>query len=285
MDWLIRMNLVLEYIESNLKNDIDYDQIQQISCTSGDFFQRMFSHLLGIPLSEYIRRRKLSDAAVMLSSKNHSVIEVALMYGYESPDAFTYAFKKYHGISPSEVKKKNISLISYPKLSFQIKLKGSEPMKYRIIEKEAFQVMGVSIKTTQEENMNKMIIPKFWNEFNHSGKCEALNKHAIENNVLGVCYDGKPDGTFSYMIGVIASAKHQDYETIHIPKATWAIFESRGPMPHAIQKVWSDVFEIFLPTSGYEHAPMADFELYPKGDVTSQDYYCEVWIPVIRKQE
>lgn len=283
MDWLTRMNQVLDYIEINLTDDIDYEEIQTISATSGDFFQRMFSHFTGISLGEYIRRRKLSDAAIMLSHEKASVLEVALTYGYESPDAFTYAFKKYHGILPSEVKKKNIELINYPKLSFQITLKGSEPMKYRLVEKEAFQVIGVSMKTTHEDNINLKKIPKFWDEFNQSSACENLMKHSIDENMLGVCYDGKIGGEFSYMIGVVNASNDTEYEKLTIPKATWAVFESKGPMPDAIQKVWKEIFEEFLPGSGYQHAPMPDFELYPNMDASQEDYVCEVWIPVIKK--
>jgi AraC family transcriptional regulator len=128
-------------------------------------------------------------------------------------------------------------------------------------------------------------IPKFWDDSNHSGQTEALCALSREENVLGVCYDGMADGTFTYMIGVVSDQVTTEFERMTIPKATWAVFESVGPMPGAIQKVWSDIYQNFLPTSGYEHAPMADFELYPKGCTQDLDYYSEVWIPIIKKQE
>ncbi|MFA5290267.1 MAG: AraC family transcriptional regulator [Candidatus Izemoplasmatales bacterium] len=285
MDWLVRMNRVLDYIEAHLTDTIDYDEIQHISCTSGDFFQRMFSQFTGISLGEYIRRRKLSDAAIRLIDQKKSIIDLALEYGYESSDAFTHAFKKLHGVTPSEARKKAISLTSYPKLSFNIIMKGSESMKYRIVERDAFIVVGKTIQTSQERNMKFQEIPMFWDDFNRSGKTEALCKLSLEESVLGVCYDGKPDGTFTYMIGVVSDQTPDMFETMTIPKATWAVFESIGPMPHTIQKVWADIFQNFLPTSGYEHAPMADFELYPKGCIHDADYYSEVWIPIVKKQE
>lgn len=238
----------------------------------------MFSHFTGISLGEYIRRRKLSDAAIKLFNENISILEVVLTYGYESPDAFTYAFKKYHGILQSEVKKKNIQLTNYPKLSFQITLKGSELMKYRLVDKEAFQVMGVSIRTTHYENIDLKRIPKFWEEFHQSNQFDELLKHSIDENMLGVCYDFKPGGEFSYLIGVFGGLQETPYEKLTIPKSTWAVFESKGPMPQAIQKAWSDIYENFLPNSGYERAPLPDFELYP-----NEDDLCEVWIPIIKK--
>jgi AraC family transcriptional regulator len=283
MDWLKRMNKVLEYIEDHLRDEIDGYEIQNISCTSGDLFSRMFSHLTGIPLSEYIRKRRLSDAAMRLSEGNESITEIALDYGYDSPDAFTFAFKKQHGITPSQAKKKNVRLTTYPKLSFQITMKGHESMIYRIVEKEAFQVVGSSIMTTQERNMNLQEIPKFWARIHETKDAQKLCSHAADENMLGICYDGKPDGTFSYMIGVVSNERPEGFEVLTIPKATWAVFESIGPLPKAIQDVWTDIFQNFLPSSDYEHAPLPDFELYPDGDTGSKNYHCEVWIPIQKK--
>lgn len=285
MDWLKRMNNVLDYIEDHLRDEIDGREIQNISCTSGDLFCRMFSHLTGIPLSDYIRKRKLSDAAIRLTEGSHSVTEIALDCGYDSPDAFTFAFKRQHGITPTQAKKKNVRLTSYPRLSFQITMKGKDCMTYRIVEKEAFEVVGTSILTTQERNVNLQEIPKFWGRIHETDEAKRLCSHAVDQNMLGICYDGKPDGTFSYMIGVVSNNKPEGFETLTIPKATWAVFESVGALPKAIQDVWTDIFQNFLPTSDYEHAPLPDFELYPDGDTGSKDYYCEVWIPIQKKAE
>lgn len=284
MDYLTRMNHVLNYIEDHLTQTIDYQEIARLSMMSGDLFQRMFSHLTGISLSEYIRRRRLSDAAIQCSMSDKSVIELALDYGYESPDAFSYAFKKQHQVSPSEARKKNVVLSSYPKLAFQITLKGMNHMNVRIVEKQAFQVVGKSIRTSQEKNMTYHEIPNFWTQFNQSADAQKIWQYSVGGGCLGVCYDGAPDGSFSYLIGVVSSSESKEFETLSIPKAQWAVFESIGPMPHAIQKVWSEIYTDFLPTSGYEHAYLPDFELYPEGDIHSHDYRCEVWIPIQKKQ-
>jgi AraC family transcriptional regulator len=283
MDWLSRMNHVLDYIEDHLKDAIDYEAIARISCTSGDLFQRMFSNFTGVSLGEYVRRRRLSEAALALAEQNSSVTDVALAYGYDSPDAFAYAFKKQHGIAPSEAKKNGVTLAGYPKLSFQIIVKGNEPMKYRIVEKVSFKVVGQSIVTSQEKNLAENVIPNFWADAHTNGLVAKICPFSLEEALLGVCYDGTPDGTFSYLIGVVSSETAKDLQTIKIPKATWAVFESVGPMPKAIQDVWKKVYQEFLPSSGYEHAPMADFERYPPGDTSNPNYRCEVWIPIVKK--
>jgi AraC family transcriptional regulator len=158
-------------------------------------------------------------------------------------------------------------------------------MKYKLVEKASFTVVGKSLKTTQEENMKTMSIPRFWDRCNQDGTGERLCALDAKKPLLGVCYGDEPDGTFRYMVGMEAQGTPPDFETLTLPKATWAVFESIGPMPHAIQKVWNAIFQEFLPTSKYEHAPMADFELYPcEGNPSEADYRCEVWIPVIAKR-
>ncbi len=286
MDWLDRMNSVLDYIEEHLGETIDYEQMASLSLCPGNLFQRMFSNLTGTSLSEYIRRRRLSQAGMDLSSENVSVIDTALKFGYESADAFANAFKRQHGIPPSQAKIKGVILTHYPRLSFTLKIKGELEMKYKLVEKEGFTVVGKSLKTTQEENLKTQSIPRFWDRCNHDGTGERLCAIAPNQPLLGVCYGDEPDGTFRYMIGTEAKGMVRDFEVLRIPKATWAVFESVGPMPVSIQKVWNAVFQEFLPTSKYEHAPIPDFELYPdEGKDTNQaDYRCEVWIPVIAKR-
>ncbi|MFA5036632.1 MAG: GyrI-like domain-containing protein [Candidatus Izemoplasmatales bacterium] len=284
MDWLDRMNTVLNYIEDHLSDTIDYDQMAKISLCSGSFFQRMFSNFTGLPLSEYIRRRRLSQAGMDLANGETQVIDVAFRYGYDSPDAFTYAFKRLHGITPSQAKVKGAILSNYPRLAFTIKIKGEAKMNYRLVEKSDFKVIGKSLQTTQEENMKQQSIPKFWDQCKHDGTVAALCAIDKDKPLLGVCYDDASDGSFRYMIGIEANTNAKDFEILTIPQATWAVFESIGPMPFAIQKVWGEIFQDFLPTSKYEHAPMADFELYPTDDNQSSEYQCEVWIPVISKR-
>ncbi|RBN36947.1 AraC family transcriptional regulator, partial [Priestia megaterium] len=143
MDLLRNMNRALHYIEENLTNDIDFREVARLALCSEYHFKRMFSFLAGITLSEYIRRRRLTLAAFELKDSNIKVIDVAIKYNYSSPDSFTRAFQNLHGITPSEAKKNGSSLKAFPKMTFQLSIKGGNEMNYRIEEKEAFHIVGI----------------------------------------------------------------------------------------------------------------------------------------------
>ena len=150
MEWIERLNSVINYIEENLTEEIDTDEISKIALCSYYHFQRIFAYMADIPLSEYIRRRKMSRAAVDLQDKNNKVIEISLKYGYDSPTAFNRAFQRIHGIAPSEVRGSGRSLKAYPPISFKISMKGDSAMDYRIEKKKAFRIVGVSAPLEKE---------------------------------------------------------------------------------------------------------------------------------------
>ncbi len=284
MDWLERMNVALDYIEDHLADTIDYDRLSVLTLCPGNLFQRMFAVMTQMPLSEYVRRRRLSSAGMDLASGTEKVIDVALRYGYDSADAFAAAFKRLHGVSPSQAKRPGVTLTHCPRLSFTLKLKGEKDMKYKIVERQAFKVVGKNLRTTQEQNMKEGSIPKFWGKCNTDGTVAGLCRLEPDKPLLGVCHGDAPDGSFSYLVGLETARPADGYDTLAIPAATWAVFPSVGPMPDAIQKVWHEIFTAFLPASKYDHAPIPDFELYPEGDPAGPDYYCEVWIPIVAKR-
>ena len=145
MEWIDRLNDAIGYIEEHLRGEIDAAQLGKIACCSSYHFQRMFTYMAGIPLSEYIRRRRMSLAAVDLQGKNVKIIDVAGKYGYNSPTAFNRAFQSVHGVAPSAVKNEGVSVKSFPPIQFKITVKGVEEMNYRIETKEAFRIVGVSV--------------------------------------------------------------------------------------------------------------------------------------------
>ena len=153
MDWIERLNDAVKYIEENLSSDIDYSLAAQRACCSLYHFQRMFSYISGIPLSEYVRRRKMSLAAADIIG-GEKIIDVAVKYGYSSPTAFNRAFKSVHGVAPSDARSCGTVLKSYPPLVFKITVKGVYEMNYRIEKKDAFRVVGVSspMETDMEKN-------------------------------------------------------------------------------------------------------------------------------------
>lgn len=143
MDLLKSMNRALKYIEENLTNDIDFQEAAKLAFCSEYHFKRMFSFLAGISLSEYIRRRRLTLAAFELKDSNVKVIDIAIKYGYNSPDSFARAFQNLHGINPSKARLNGHSLKAYPRMTFQLTIKGGNEMNYRIEEKEAFRIVGI----------------------------------------------------------------------------------------------------------------------------------------------
>jgi AraC family transcriptional regulator len=284
------MNGAIGYIEDNLVNEIDYTELSKIVCCSTYHFQKMFSFLTGISLSEYIRRRRLTQSAYELRSGSIKVIDIALKYGYESPDAFTRAFQNLHGVTPTSARNMGVKLKAYPRMSFQISIKGDVELNCKIEEKKAFTIVGKKIRVKNVDEYNP--IPSFWFEANTSGLSDEickLSKPLEEKetgmSLLGVCSDFGAPNEFDYWIAIESDKDNAsgDFENLEIPAATWAIFETVGAMPKAIQYLWERIFKEFFQDSGYERANLPDMEVYPPGDVNSPDYRSEIWVPVIKK--
>ena len=285
MQWLERLNCAIQYIEEHLSDEISYEQAAKIACCSTFHFQRMFSYIAGVPLSEYIRRRKMTQAAFLLQQSDSKVIDLALQFGYESPTAFNRAFAGIHGISPSQAKKHGVSLRAYPRITFQVSIKGDVEMEYRIVDLDAFTIVGVKRHFPMNVEDNFIKVPQFWQEANASGIVpEILAQMDCEPyGLLGVCtcMNGKD---FDYYIAVASKKQVPDKMVSYVvPKGTWAIFPCTGPMPNAIQELQQRILSQWLPNSGYEYADAPDIEVYFEGDLQSPDYKSEVWLPVVKK--
>jgi AraC family transcriptional regulator len=200
MDWLDRMNSAMEYVETHLSETIHYDQVARIACYSTYHFQRMFSFITSMPLSEYIRRRRLTLAAFELQQSGVKVIDIALKYGYESPEAFSRAFKNMHGAMPKSARDKGVSLKAYPRLSFHISIRGDVEMNYKIEEKQEFEMFGVSTVVSVDGFVE---IPSFWSKYVSDGTVDRIRTVAeLGENVQihGIIYN-KGKNNSSYMIG------------------------------------------------------------------------------------
>lgn len=282
MEWIERMNSAIAYIEENLTGQIRYEQLGRIACCSAYHFQRMFAYMAGVPLSEYIRRRKMSLAAADLQS-GERIIDVAGKYGYNSPTAFNRAFQSVHGVAPSAVKKAGTSIRSFPPISFEITIKGAEAMNYRIEEKDAFRIVGVSVPLQKEIEKNFAVIPSKWQEVSVNGTLQRLAgmMDAAPMGVLGVstCGDAEP---WRYYIAVSSTKDRGGFEEYTVPAATWAIFAGSGTN-QSIQELERRIVTEWLPTSGYEYGSAPDIEVYLNPDPQNARY--EVWIPVVKKQE
>ncbi|WP_404457377.1 GyrI-like domain-containing protein [Oceanobacillus kapialis] len=286
MEALKRMADSLAYMEEQLDAELNVEDIAKVACMSKFHYQRMFTMLTGFTVAEYIRKRRLTLAAQELLHANTKIIDVALKYGYETPESFSKAFRKVHGISPSTVRKHGQPLKAFPKLSFQIQLKGDEEMDYRIVEKEAFSVVGKSIKTSLVDGQNQSDVPAFWEESRSNGLDKELAAHAGDMGIMGICLDfDKEQEQVRYFIGAEKSNKEvpTTWEEGEIPAATWAVFPVKGPMPTAIQRVWERIFSEWFPSTGYEHAGGPEIEAYTNGDPYAEEYYSEIWVPVVKK--
>lgn len=282
MEWIERLNDAISYIEEHLTEEIDYGQLGRIACCSSYHFQRMFTYMAGVPLSEYIRRRKMSLAAVDLQSKNMKIIDVAGKYGYSSPTAFNRAFQSVHGIAPSAVKNEGVSVKSFPPISFKITVKGVEEMNYRIETKDAFRIVGVSVPLHKDIEKNFAVIPQKWQEISMNGTLKRLidMMDTPPMGVLGIslCNDTE---AWRYYIAVSTSQEKNEFEEYLVSAATWAIFPGEGTN-QSIQELERRIVTEWLPTSGYEYGNAPDVEVYLNPDPQNAQY--EVWIPVIQKQ-
>lgn len=284
MEWLKNFNEAINYIEEHLLDEIDLNKLGKIAGCSGFHFQRMFSYMAEIPLSEYIRRRKMSLAAVSMQN-GEKVLDVALKFGYDSPTAFNRAFQSVHGFSPSNAKSKGVILKAYPPISFKITIKGEVEMNYRIEKKDAFRIVGVKehYAMSVEECFEK--VPQFWQKTIMEGSIpKILNLlNQSPNGLLGVstCMNGND---FDYYIAVSSDqATPKGMIEYTVPECTWAIFECIGAMPTSIQNLQKRIVTEWLPTSGYEYANAPDIEVYFEGNQASDDYKCEVWLPIVKK--
>ena len=283
MKWIKRLTKCADYIEDNLKGEIKIEELARISCLSTLYFPRLFEAITDIPLSEYIRRRRMTLAAKDIIDGDKKIIDIALDYGYSTPESFSRAFKSVHGISPSSIKKDSTIIKSYPPLAFSISIKGDVEMNYKIVEKDAFQVLGISLVTTDIDGKNFVEIPQFWQEINTDGTSEKMMKYSSESTcaMYGICFDEKEDRSFKYAAAVgYNGGDTGGFEVMDIPAAKWTIFDCIGPMPDAIQSVWKRIFSEWLPATEYELLNLPQIEYYYPGNITGDDYHSEVWIPI-----
>lgn len=281
MEWIDRLNEAISYMEKHLTEEIDYGQLGRIACCSAYHFQRMFTYMAGVPLSEYLRRRKMSLAAVDLQS-GEKVVDVAVKYGYGSPTAFNRAFQSIHGIAPSAVKEEGVTVKTFPPIVFKITVKGVEEMNYRIETKEPFRIVGISQPLDQEIEKNFSVVPQMWGTAAADGTMQKLAglMDSQPMGLLGVSACGEQE-QWRYFIAVASTRDRGEFEEYIVPGATWAVFPGEGTNL-SIQELERRVVTEWLPTSGYEYGSAPDVEVYLNPDPQNAKF--EVWIPVVKKQ-
>ena len=287
MDILTQLNCAMAYIESHIDDDMALADVSSVTAYSPYHFGRLFYYIADMPLSEYIRKRKLSLAAMKLQNGRDKVIDLAVMYGYDSADSFTRAFVKQHGATPTAARKPGVNLIIFPPLTFQIKIEGVQAMNVRIEQKEAFEAVGVDRRFKNDETDK---IPGFWDEKLKDSSLERLKKQMNRNDLIGVCgHIDEQKGDFLYMIALFAEegADTDGFSLIKAPAATWAIFRSeeldQNPHGTEIGKLFQSAYKKWLPSSGYDKVEGCDGEIYDMEiyGVTEQGkFFEEVWLSV-----
>lgn len=281
MDWIGNLNRALEYIEENLTNDIDQSKVADIAFSSKYHFLRVFNMLTNRTLGEYIRERRLSMATKELMIDNKKVIDVSLKYRYESPEAFSRAFKKFHGVSPSKVNESN-DLLAAPPLYFSINVKGDKKVEYRIEKKKGFKVTGPSIDVVSEQSIIHKKVPGLWQKCFKDGTFEKLQKNAGDLCVMGISYNRSiNDDLFSYMVGIEKNNDDLGFSEYSIPELTWAIFPGFGEMPKAIQDLRERIYSEWFPGTNYIQVEGPDIEIYKDHESDTMNF--EIWIPVKSK--
>ncbi|MEP9405784.1 AraC family transcriptional regulator [Peribacillus frigoritolerans] len=290
MDSLKNMNGAIKFIEENLTNEIDFKEVARLAYCSEYHFKRMFSFLAGISLSEYIRRRRLTLAAFELKNNNIKVIDIAIKYGYSSPDSFARAFQHLHGITPSEARSNGHSLKAFPPMSFQLSIKGGSEMNYRIEEKEAFHIIGIKKRVPiifngvnpEIASMWKSLDEKTINELKNLSNVEPLGLLSASANFSEGRLEEK--GELDHYIGAATTRECPDNLTqLKVDASTWAVFEAVGPFPETLQNVWGRIYSEWFPSSNYEQREGPEILWNENKDITSLTFRSEIWIPVMKK--
>ncbi|MBD5394753.1 MAG: AraC family transcriptional regulator [Lachnospiraceae bacterium] len=289
MEWAEAISEAVKYIESHITENITMYEVADHVNISPFYFHKGFSILCGYSIAEYVRNRRMALAGEELLTSDISIMELAMKYGYDSPDSFTKAFSRFHGSTPFAVRRDKSMIKTFAPLKLTISLKGGYIMDYRIVKKETFTILGISRDFSYENA--KLEIPLFWEEHYSSGKgkyvCGMFGIN-IESNI------GPKTGKekFEYLIADAYNPSvdiPDGFEVKTIPAFTWAVFPCKGALPHSLQDVNTKIYSEWLPSlqdyecaAGYCVEMYDDSSKYPNG-TKDENYYSEIWIPVRKK--
>ncbi len=285
----------IDYMESNLLEEINYKNVAKEVHMSCYNFHRVFSLMAGMTANEYIRNRRLSLAGQELQLSESKIIDIAFKYGYETPESFTKAFSRFHGVSPKLARKKGTQLCLFNPLVIKIILEGGSTMNYRIeeISKQRFIAKVRAFNNEIINDAGNHDIPDFWGECHEKKLIDEITnlRKAGKKDLYGLCSPTKEnETTFDYGIGVIIDEDtdldsvevmlQKGYRTWEIDSGTYVVFKCYGNNGNCISEMWSRFLKEFLPQSEYEQTEDTDYEFYP--DKGEHGLFCELWIPVKR---
>jgi len=291
MDQFQQLNRAMRYIEAHLAEEIDFQQVAQLAGCSEYHFRRLFSFLAGMTLGEYIRRRRLSQAAVELRQSSSRVIDLAVTYGYASADAFARAFYKLHGVMPSDARREGVVLKAVPPMTFQLTVQGAEDMDYRIVEKGAFQIVGLKKRVRlQYEGVNPEIAAMWASLTMDDIRALKAMSNTEPTGLVSASInfaEGRGDGSeLDQYIG--AATTHWDaaagkWAVLDVPASTWGVFTARGKFPETLQNVWARIYGEWFAMSGYEISVGPEMLWNEHPDTSAPDFHSEIWIPIVKK--
>lgn len=286
MEWTQAMRTALAYIERNLLEDITPADVAAAVHISDFYFQKGFSLLSGCTIGEYIRNRRLYLAALDLLDTEEKVIDLALKYGYETPESFTKAFRRFHGTSPAQVRQSHGTVRPFLPLKITITVKGGNEMDHTIEKMDAFKIVGMPRRFSYDTSFAN--VPQFWSEFFQNFAERAVRELGGNETIgkYGICIDDAKDSFEYWIAGDDLGAPVPEWLSVReIPAQTWAKFSCTGPMPDALQRVNRMIFNEWLPGNpDWEVAGGFNIEVYDMDDNSSPDYHSEVWIPVKRRE-
>lgn len=287
MDWLNGMNRVMGYIEDHLTERLNQESLARMVGCSVYEFSRIFSFLTGMSVSEYIRRRRLSQAVFDIQGGQGKIVDIALKYGYESPASFTRAFKELHGTTPLSARGTGISLKTYPPMSFSLTMKGAESLNFRIEKRESFQIAGLA--GYDEECGTGDSLTPLWRTFLEKYDSAFWNGGGADSYYtapfwqVGAYWFESLNGRTRTLIGAEYKGRKPHGTTVEtIPAAVWAVFSITSPtgieyVPAAYTKIMTEWF----PASQYKRDEgIPNLEVFPKGNSRAEGYTWEIWMPV-----
>ncbi|MGH4051887.1 MAG: AraC family transcriptional regulator [Clostridium sp.] len=287
MNFIQSLQRAIDYMEEHILEPITYEDVAKNVYMSSYHFHRTFSLVTGITANEYIRNRRLSMAGQELSISDAKVIDIALKYGYDSPESFTKAFTRFHDITPNLARRAGMKLKSFNRLLIKIKLEGGTVMDYRIEKREAFKLLAKVAKFRNESisEEGNTEIPDFWKECGKNGTFDVLKQNASKHYIYGACAPISKESThFDYGIGMeyTGGSVPEGYTIWEVTPTLWAVFKCIGETEDCIGEIWGKIFSEFLPGSEYSILDDTDFELYSQE--SNVDCFCEIWIPVEKKK-
>ena len=275
MNYINELKRAVDYIEDNLDKDINFEIVAKEVGMSAFYFHRIFTAIIGISPTAYIRNRRLTVAAQEISKNNENILDIALKYGFESHEAFSRAFKNFHGVVPKMTKTDGNEFKNFSKANLDIEVNANNILSYRIESKDIIKVSAFFRKFNIE---NKDEIPKYWKELKESRTLEKISNN-YKKDLLGICIGTQSDFEYKYGIGIEQTEDIEtniEMETIEIPKSTWVVFKCKGQDEKDINELWTRIYKEFFITSSYKQCMDIDFELY-------DDENTEIWIPISKE--